>query len=157
MGLSKDEVQQRVSILKRLKDNLLRQREKFQNYLTVLEKEKDSIENGKVEALQVQVEAEEVIVTEIYSFQKVIDPLEEIYRAVTPPGEVDHEIAHLRGSLDTLREKVLENNQRNRTLLSSKMVEVQTEMVKVRKSRRGQSVYGGYANKQTPALVDITT
>lgn len=156
MGLSKDEVQKRVSVLKRLKDNLLQQREKFQNYLVVLEKEKVSIESGQVEALQTQVQVEENIVSEIYSFQKVIDPLEEIYKAVAPAHEDDHEIVQLRGSLDHLREQVLEKNQRNRSLLSSKMAEVQQEIVQVRKPRR-HSVYGGFAQKQTPTLVDITT
>lgn len=161
MDLSQEEVRKRVSILKRLKENLLQQRQKFQTYLVVLEKEKESIAAGQVEALQSQVTLEESIVTDIYTFQKVIDPLEDLYRASAPlaaseSAEEDREVVQIKSSLENLKEQVLEKNKANRSLLSSKLQELKTEIVTLKKPRRGRSVYG-YGEKAAPSLVDITT
>ncbi len=65
---------QRVAALRRFRELLVQQRAKFENYLMVLDHERADIESGDVDKLAAHVEIEEAIVSEIFTFQKVIDP-----------------------------------------------------------------------------------
>ena len=153
MALTKDEVDRRVALLKRLKSTLLEQREKFRSYMRVLDAEKVSIEDDKVETLRAQVELEENLVAEIQSFQKVIDPLEAVWKQSYAVD--DHEVAELKQSLANLKTQVLEKNQMNRTLLSSRMAYLQNEILRLRPTVRGRNPYTG--QRAVSTLVDITT
>jgi flagellar biosynthesis/type III secretory pathway chaperone len=154
MVLTKEEVDRRVALLKRLKITLLQQREKFRNYMVVLEAEKVSIEDDKVETLRAQVELEETLVAEIHTFQKVIDPLEAVWKQ-SYPLDHDEEVVELKQSLANLKSQVLEKNEKNRTLLSARMAHVQGEILRLRPSVRGRNPYTG--NRSVSTLVDITT
>ena len=79
--LSQSELNQRVAVIKRFKELLKAQRDRFQSYLSALDKQKDVIERGTADDLMRHVELEEKIVADIFSIQKVIDPLEEMYRS----------------------------------------------------------------------------
>jgi flagellar biosynthesis/type III secretory pathway chaperone len=153
MALTKDEVDRRVALLKRLKTTLTEQREKFHKYMLVLDAEKVSIEDDKVETLRAQVELEENLVAEIQSFQKVIDPLEAVWRQSYTVD--DQEVAQLKQSLAHLKTQVLEKNQMNRTLLSARMAHLQNEIQRVRPNVRGRNPYTG--QRAVSTLVDITT
>jgi flagellar biosynthesis/type III secretory pathway chaperone len=153
MALTKDEVDRRVALLKRLKTTLTEQREKFHKYMLVLDAEKVSIEDDKVETLRAQVELEENLVAEIQSFQKVIDPLEAVWRQSYTVD--DQEVAQLKQSLAQLKTQVLEKNQMNRTLLSARMAHLQNEIQRVRPNVRGRNPYTG--QRAVSTLVDITT
>jgi flagellar biosynthesis/type III secretory pathway chaperone len=153
MALTKEEVDRRVALLKRLKSTLLEQREKFRSYMRVLDAEKVSIEDDKVETLRAQVELEENLVAEIQSFQKVIDPLEAVWKQSYAVD--DHEVAELKQSLANLKTQVLEKNQMNRTLLSSRMAYLQNEILRLRPTVRGRNPYTG--QRAVSTLVDITT
>jgi flagellar biosynthesis/type III secretory pathway chaperone len=154
MVLTKDEVDRRVALLKRLKTTLLAQREKFRNYMLVLDAEKSSIENDKVDTLRLQVELEENLVAEIHTFQKVIDPLEAVWKQ-SYPLDRDDEVSELKTTLAHLKTQVLEKNEKNRTLLSARMAHVQGEILRLRPSVRGRNPYTG--NRTVSTLVDITT
>ena len=153
MALTKEDVDRRVALLKRLKSTLLEQREKFRSYMRVLDAEKVSIEDDKVETLRAQVELEENLVAEIQSFQKVIDPLEAVWKQSYAVD--DHEVAELKQSLANLKTQVLEKNQMNRTLLSSRMAYLQNEILRLRPTVRGRNPYTG--QRAVSTLVDITT
>ena len=153
MALTKDEVDRRVALLKRLKTTLTEQREKFHKYMLVLDAEKVSIEDDKVETLRAQVELEGNLVAEIQSFQKVIDPLEAVWRQSYTVD--DQEVAQLKQSLAHLKTQVLEKNQMNRTLLSARMAHLQNEIQRVRPNVRGRNPYTG--QRAVSTLVDITT
>ena len=153
MALTKEEVDRRVALLKRLKSTLLEQREKFRSYMRVLDAEKVSIEDDKVETLRAQVELEENLVAEIQSFQKVIDPLEAVWKQSYAVD--DHEVAELKQSLANLKTQVLEKNQMNRTLLSSRMAYLQNEILRLRPTVRGRNPSTG--QRAVSTLVDITT
>jgi len=84
--LSSEEVKRRVAILKRFRELLCQQRDRFRQYLTVLDKQKDVIENGDTDQLMAHVELEEQIVGDIFAIQKVIDPLEAMYQVAFPNG-----------------------------------------------------------------------
>lgn len=153
MTLTKEEVAQRVALLKRLKATLSQQREKFQSYLKVLDAEKASIEAEAVDTLRAQVELEEELVIDIHAIQKVIDPLEAVLHQAYQ-GAVDEETHDLRSSLEALKSQVQERSRENRGLLSRSMDALQNEIVRVRPQVRSRNPY---ASRQTPTLVDITT
>jgi hypothetical protein len=153
LTLTREEVEQRVALLKRLKSTLAQQRSKFQTYLKVLDAEKASVEADAVDTLRAQVELEEELVVDIRAIQKVIDPLEAVLQdSYDAPS--DDEMADLRSSLETLKVQVEEKSRENRGLLSKSMELVDREVVRLRPQVRGRSPYAG---ARPSSLVDITT
>jgi len=154
MGLTKEELDQRVAVLKRLKKSLSHQKDKFLRYLEVLDKEKESLARGDIEVLQSQVEMENLLVKEITVFQKTIAPVEEIYRMSHP--EPEPEVQELQQSLSELVQQVQEKNKHNRLTLARLMEEINREMTQLRQGRKGSSPYGS-KHSPGPSLVDIST
>lgn len=152
--LTREEVEKRVALLKRLKSTLAQQRAKFQNYLQVLDAEKASLEVDAIETLQAQVVLEEELVVDIHAIQKVIDPLEAVLQEAYE-GPVDDEVVDLRSSLETLKVQVQQKSLENRGLLSKTMDVVQREIVRIRPQVRGRNPYTGLASR--PSMVDIST
>ena len=146
------QTQGRVAILKRLKEHLLRQRAKFENYLLVLDKEEESIRSGNLEALKAQVELEKGIVEEIYAFQRVIDPLQDMYRVAYPTA--DPELPAIETSLEHLRIQVLAHNEHNRSLLREGLATLRQEIHSLRMPKQAKSSYG---DVDTASVIDIRT
>jgi hypothetical protein len=136
--LSSDELSQRVAVLKRFKELLKAQRDRFHAYLEVLDKQKDVIEKGDAEDLIRHVELEEKIVADIYAVQKVIDPLEDMYHAArlkAPPGPgkaSSDEVPDLKAALEGLKSEAVARSERNKELLSRRMVELRNEIKSLR-------------------------
>ena len=147
------EVEQRVAVLKRLKKLLLGQREKFRTYLNVLEHQGTDIAEGDMGKLEAHVALEKAIVSEIYSFQKVIDPLEDMYRMAYPNREEETEIHAIKGSLDRIREEVLDRNRHNQELLRKDMGSLRQTIAEIRTVRKLKSVM---PLESTPTLIDTT-
>jgi hypothetical protein len=153
------ELTERAAILRRFRELLVQQRAKFERYLLVLDHEKGDIEGGDVDALVAHVELEEQIVSEIFTFQKVIDPLEDLYRAAYPaaaakPGEDEaSELPVLRDSLAELRGELLRRNAENRELLRRRMDVLRGEIAGLRMPMRSRRSV--YADSVEASLVDI--
>jgi hypothetical protein len=113
-------LEQRVAVLRRFKELLAQQREKFERYLVVLDHEHSDIESGDVDRLVAHVDLEAQIVSEIFTFQKVIDPLEDLYRAAYPSAEVE-DVSSIKSALMGLRTEVSSRNAENRRLLKRRM------------------------------------
>ncbi len=143
--------EQRVALLKRLRDMLQRQREKFQGYLSLLEQEESSIARGDAETLLTQVEMEKSIIADIFSLKKVIEPLENLYQAAYPRAE--ETVPRLKATLDRMSEQVIAHNAKNRALLRARMDDLRLEIASLRAWPRGSSSF----SPVTPGLVDITT
>jgi len=135
------ELAQRVAILKRFKTLLTQQRDRFRSYLDLLEKQQNVIESGSAEDLLTYVEIEEKIVSDIFSIQKVIDPLEEMYYTVvagqTPakiPSVSDNpdEVPGLKASLEKLKNEAVIRSTKNKELLSKRMLELRSEIKNLR-------------------------
>lgn len=151
-ALSQEELSQRVAVLRRFRELLQRQRDKFSQYLQLLEHQKGDIESGDVDALVSHVELEQGIVSEIFAVQKVIDPLETMYRAAYKGSEPEG-IGELRGTLDMLREEVTTRNAENRALLKQRMEMLRHEVMSVNNPyARRRSVY---AAAPEPTTLDI--
>ena len=151
--LSEEEINERVQILHKLREHLNEQRNRFYRYLDVLEHEEQDILSNDVEKLEYHVELEKDLAREIQSFQKVIDPLNEMYK-VTVSGD-DAEIPQLQESLDHIQEEVKERGRRNRQLLKERMENVRNEITSVKKPKKSRSVYDDYRNQ--PSMIDIIT
>jgi hypothetical protein len=153
--LSSVEVEQRVAILKRFRELLTQQRNRFREYLHVLDKQKDVIEQGSPDDLITHVELEEKIITDIFAIQKVIDPLETIYRigeAKALPGEV-REVPGLRAALEELRSEAVLRSAQNKSLLAKRMEELRLELKTLRANP--YAIHRSVFSNEGAALVDI--
>ena len=150
--LTEEEVAHRVAVLKRFRELLVEQRNRFQEYLVVLDKQKDVIETGDADALLSHVELEEKIVSDIFSIQKVLDPLEDLYRASFPERET--EVPKLKEALEELKNEAVQRSQRNKNLLSEQMDKLRNEIKTLRNNpfAARRSIYD---NSGAASLVDI--
>jgi hypothetical protein len=177
--IPQEEVVRRVAILKRFRELLQAQRERFRNYLEVLDKQKDVIERGSPDDILSHVELEEKIVADIFSIQKVIDPLEDMYRVAYPervglgagrdkaldgteaggkaqgPGEEPaFEVQNLKNALEDLKNEAIFRSERNRALLANRMSEIHSEIKSLKQNpyTEKRSVYG---ESGSPSFIDI--
>ena len=163
------ELAQRVAILRRFKTLLTQQRDRFRSYLEVLYKQENIIESGSAEDLSAYVEMEEKIVADIFSIQKVIDPLDEMYRSVisgfgpgvapnkdTLKSEGADEVPDLKATLEALKNEAVVRSTKNKELLSRRVVELRSEIKALRnnpytaKSRRS-----AFNDGHTASFIDI--
>jgi len=149
--ISSAELAQRVAVLKRFKTLLTQQRDRFRSYLNLLEKQQGVIESGSAEDLLSYVEIEEKIVADIFSIQKVIDPLEEMYHSITGnKSQIDNqadEVPTLKASLENLKSEAVMRSTKNKELLSKRMMELRSEITALRNNPYAASnkraSYGG--------------
>jgi hypothetical protein len=157
--LSQEEVQERVTILRRFRTLLEDQRNRFRVYLEELDKQQDVIQSGTAEELIAHVELEEKIVADIFAIQKVINPLDEMYRAISVTGhdkKTGAEVQGLKSTLEGLKKEAVVRSSRNKDLLSRRMAEIREEMKAL---RANPYLSGGSFNRRpapAPTLVDIT-
>lgn len=152
--LNESEIAARVAVLKRFKMLLEQQRLKFREYLTVLEKQEKSISAEDTDAILQYTELGESIIAEIFTIQKVIDPLEymytDIYAHTTNPA-----LPHLKTDLDDLQQKVLAQNKKNRELLQTYVTGLRKQVASLKRPyAHKESIYA--ADSRTAALVDLS-
>ena len=155
--ISSSELGRRVAVIRRFKELLKAQRDRFNAYLNALDKQKDVIERGTADDLLRHVELEEKIVEDIFSIQKVIDPLDKMYQSVRAeanagPKSGEDEVSGLKEALQGLKTEAAIRSERNRALLSKRMAELRSE-IKLLKSK-------GYVRRKfdggpEPSLVDL--
>lgn len=139
--LSDAELERRISVVKRLKSLLEEQREKFSQYLFVLEKQEKEIEKSNIEAIVQHNEIENGIIENILNVQKVIEPIEKMYYIVNPEAQ-DIDVTQLKDDLGRLQVAVLKQNEKNQLMLQDKMATVNQEIATFSfKTPYGKSVY----------------
>lgn len=129
-SLSRQEIDQRVAVLKRFKALLQEQRKKFSDYLVVLETQERSIHEENIDAMIHHTELEQSIIGDIFTIQKVIDPIEEMYRFGRPDKD-DSEVVKLKADLEKLQEQVIDQNKKNRQLLQSRMDDLRQDIIAI--------------------------
>ena len=159
-AISSSELSHRVAVLKRFKELLKAQRDRFQAYLNALDKQKDVIQSGTTDELLQYVELEEKIVTDIFSIQKVIDPLEEMYRSTRIDSSGlksdglqsdSGEVASLKEALNNLKAEAVVRSEQNRELLARRMAELRSEI----KSLKSNYPRRKSDSSQAPSLIDL--
>jgi len=150
------ELAQRVAVLKRFKTLLAQQRDRFRNYLDLLDKQQNVIESGSAEDLLSYVEIEERIVADIFSIQKVIDPLEEMYYSVIrhDTEQSQDEVPSLKASLENLKSEAVMRSTKNKELLSKRMLELRSE-IKTLRNNPYSTGRNSYSESNKASLVDL--
>lgn len=128
--LSKEELDERIAILKRFRKLLEQQRNKFQEYLMVLESQEGKIEIEDGDSIVAHTQLENQIVENLASLQKVIVPIQGMYNAIMPgvPVTENATVEQLQSDLATLRQQVLAQNERNRNLLQAQMGKIKNQL-----------------------------
>ncbi|MGI5056439.1 flagellar biosynthesis protein FlgN [Treponema socranskii] len=147
--LSQNEIDERVAVLKRFKTLLVQQRDKFREYLSVLEKQQTSIEEENTDALIAHTELEQQVVSNIAGLQKVIVPMAEMYSAIRSSAPANETLAleSIQKDLAHLQSQVLAQNEKNRSMLRVHIANIQSQMERIKNPYRGsRSVY---AQKQS--------
>ena len=155
-NLSQDEINERVAILKRFRHLLEQQRNKFKEYLVVLEKQEEGIKSEDDTVIVAQAELERQIVSNISNLQKVIVPIETMYKekGITLTAE----IPQIQKELTELQEAVLTQNEKNQSLLKEHMEELKSSI-----SNFSNPKFNPYAKNtsidsqktSTPSIIDV--
>lgn len=155
--LSNQELEERVAILKRLRFLLEQQRSKFKEYLTVLEKQQNSIDKEDSEALIKHSELEQQIVKNISNLQKVIIPMNKMYSTINGSSaktQNDSEIEKIQNELSDLQSKVLRQNEINRDLLRVHIENIKRQINNFKNPyKNNRSVYA--QSEKVAQLVEI--
>ncbi len=128
--ITQKELDERVALLRKFRSLLEQQRNKFQEYLTVLEKQQDSITKENPENLIAHTELEQQVVQNIANLQKVIIPMSKMYKASVPMAHTneDSDIRQIQNELNDLQTRVLKQNQINRDLLREHIESIRTQI-----------------------------
>lgn len=155
-NLSQDEINERVAILKRFRHLLEQQRNKFKEYLVVLEKQEEGIKSEDDTVIVAQAELERQIVSNISNLQKVIVPIETMYKekGIT----LSAEIPQIQKELTELQEAVLTQNEKNQSLLKEHMEELKSSISnfsnpKFNPYAKNTSIYS--QKTSTPSIIDV--
>ena len=157
-NITQEELNERVAILRRFRSLLEEQRGKFREYLTVLEKQQDSITSENPENLLAHTELEQQVVKNIASLQKVIVPMAKMYHAANGASAAssaaeEAEITKLQNDLSDLQDRVLKQNAINRDLLRVHIEQLKSQIAGFKNPyKANRSVY---ANVQAQAVATM--
>lgn len=139
--ITQEELNERIALLRKFKMVLMQQRAKFQQYLTVLEKQETSIETENSENLLAHTELEQQVVANIMELQKVIVPMTKLYKERGVNIE-DESVTAIQKDLDNLQKQVLAQNEKNRQLLKSHIVQIRKQIATLKNPyKTARSVY----------------
>ena len=97
---------------------------------------------------------EESIIAEIFTIQKVIDPLEYMYTAMCN-ATTHTDIPRLKTDLDDLQKRVLAQNKKNRELLQTHLIGLRQQIASLKRPyAHKESIYAGTV--RTATLVDLS-
>lgn len=139
--ISAQELEERVALLKKFRSLLQQQRDKFREYLNVLEKQENSITTENADALLAHTELEQQVVSNIMNLQKVIVPMADLYRE-RGGDQGEESITSLQSDLSNLQNQVLAQNKKNRDLLRSHIASIRTQIASFRNPYKNhRSIY----------------
>lgn len=150
-NLSEDEVAERIAILNRLRQLLIAQRGKFQEYLHVLEKQESSIAEEDTDKLMAHTELEQNLLGNIANLQRVIKPMEDLYKF---SHSSEDDIPILKTDLTKLQNQILVQNEKNRNHLRTHIHSIRTKIQGLQNPYRNtRSVYA--QSGQTATIINI--
>ena len=151
--LTQDELNERVAVLKHFRRLLTEQRQKFNEYLVVLEKQAEAVEKDNSDAALTYCELETQIVDSIATLQKVIHPVEAMYRELKA-DEGDPEIPRLQTNLEELQTQIAVQNERNRALLDSHLLQVRNRIEGFKQTGMSKSIYADDSRTASRLQID---
>ena len=154
--ISDKELEERVAIVRRFKSLLEQQRQKFKEYLNVLELQEGKIEEEDVYAIRSHEELGNQIVKNISELQRAIVPMQQLYtstRAASYNPKEAVPIEQIQSELEQLQRKVLTQNERNRELLNVHLADVRRRLSSLQNPYK--SLQSIYAEKSPSTLINI--
>ncbi|MFW6362541.1 MAG: hypothetical protein ACOC0D_01740 [Spirochaeta sp.] len=149
---SDQDITQREAILRRLRHMLEQQRERFQEYLVVLDRQQTAINQDSVDFLAQQVEMETAVLEQIIQTQKTIVPLEQMYQELSRESVFPADISELQKNLTDMRIRISSHNEGNRARLSERIEQMRMKASQLRVPNRHASPYAAISGGQ---MVDI--
>ncbi|MDR0785960.1 MAG: flagellar biosynthesis protein FlgN [Treponema sp.] len=126
-AITPEELKERVAVVKRFRELLREQRERFSNYLDVLDKQKVVVEKGNAEDILSHIEIEEKMLSDIFSIQKALAPLEPLYRTSVKTVKAP-DVAEIQSALENLKTEAVQKVKQNRDILGIRMSELKKQM-----------------------------
>ena len=158
-NITQEELNERVAILRRFRSLLEEQRGKFREYLTVLEKQQDSITSENPETLLAHTELEQQVVKNIANLQKVIIPMAKMYHTGSNSAASvaeDAEITKIQNDLSDLQDKVLKQNAINRDLLRLHIEQLRSQIAGFKNPyKANRSVYASVQQQSVATMVQV--
>ncbi len=133
-------------LVKKIRENLLSQKEKLEKYLELLEKEESDIVEKDADKLLEHIKIEQNIIEELNSFKKILEPLEKIYFKL--PYKKEEAIFKLKDSISNLSFKIKNKSENNKKLLN---IELEKIKVELNKANFNKNIY----DKNIPKFIDI--
>lgn len=144
-NLDQRELDERIAILRRFRYLLEQQRDKFREYLRILEMQEAEINEDNADAIIAHADLSNQIVKNIGSLQRIIVPMQKLYeksRPATYNPEESIPVTKIQDDLVALREQVVSQNIRNQKLLRVRMLDVRSELNGIKNPYRAhRSVY----------------
>ena len=112
-------------LAKKIRENLVAQKQRLTNYLNVLEHESNDIAEKDADKLQAHVKLESNIVSELNAFNKVLDPLEMMYQQT---ADKDDSLDDLRAGIMSITAKVQEKSDENKKMLDSVLADMRNQI-----------------------------
>ena len=113
-------------LAKKIRENLVAQKQRLTDYLKVLDHESVDISEKDADKLQAHVKLESNIVSELNAFKKVLDPLEVMYQQTVDNN--DDSLDDLRAGIMSITRKVQEKSDENKKMLDSVLAEMQSQI-----------------------------
>ena len=113
-------------LAKKIRENLVAQKQRLTDYLKVLDHESADISEKDADKLQAHVKLESNIVSELNAFKKVLDPLEVMYQQTVDNN--DDSLDDLRAGIMSITRKVQEKSDENKKMLDSVLAEMQSQI-----------------------------
>jgi len=153
--ISDSELAQRVAVIKRFKELLMQQRERFRSYLALLDKQRQLLIGiDSADEIIAHVELEEQIVADIFSLQKVIDPMEVMYNSVSPYLPAN-DVPELKATLEDLKNQAAVRSGQNRDLISRRMEEINKGLQAIKNNPFFSKARFSLYKNAAPSIVDI--
>ncbi len=138
-------------LITKIRENLLEQRKRLQDYLEILESEKRDISKKDINGLESHIVLEKRIIEELESFKKVLAPMELVY--YNSPYKKDTLIKQLTESINRLAGSVKEKSRLNTDELDTILTKLKADINS--KDRKRAAERTGYGLVE-PVLVDIS-
>ena len=136
-------------LAKKIRENLIAQKQRLTNYLNVLEHESNDISDRDADKLQAHVKLESSIVSELTAFKKVLDPLEVMYQQTS---DKDDSLDDLRAGIMSITAKVQEKSDENKKMLESVMADMKNQINTLPKRNMTKNDY----SKVDARFIDIS-
>lgn len=126
-------------LAKKIRKNLLMQKEKLEGYLDILENEETDLKQEDPDKLIEHINLEKDIINELNSFKKILIPLEKIYYNL--PFKKDLEIFNLKSSIDNLSKQVVNKTNKNKEILDTVLVKIKADIQGIAKKKTKRNTY----------------